>query len=56
MKYRYLMKHVGIEIWFYNKKRSILLAFEDTNTQESVYDYLRNKCSKVHKLADGDID
>lgn len=49
-KYRYLMKHIGIEIWFYNKKRSLLLVFEDTTTQQSVYEYLQASCTKVYSL------
>lgn len=56
MKYRYLMKHVGIELWFYNKKRSILLIFDDTSTQEHVFDYLMTHCSKVHTYVNGDIE
>lgn len=49
-KYRYLMKHIGVEIWFYNKKRSLLLVFEDTATQQAVFDYLQLNCTKVYPL------
>ncbi len=41
------MKHTGIEIWFYNKKRSLLVIFEDTKTQQIVYDYLDKNCNKI---------
>jgi len=36
LKYRYLFKHNGLEIWFYNKKRSFLLVFEDKYTRDKV--------------------
>jgi factor associated with neutral sphingomyelinase activation len=31
LKYRYMFQRTGIEIWLCNKKRSILLVFEDHN-------------------------
>ncbi|KAL4465900.1 hypothetical protein ABPG74_004137 [Tetrahymena malaccensis] len=49
LKYRYLMKHQGIEIWFYNKKRSLLLVFEDNQTQQSIFSYLGEACTKVQQ-------
>ena len=28
-RYRYMFQHNGLELWMYNKKRSLLLVFED---------------------------
>ncbi|EGR28693.1 hypothetical protein IMG5_170250, partial [Ichthyophthirius multifiliis] len=49
LKYRYLMKHIGIEIWLYNKKRSLLLIFDDNKIQQSVFDFLDKNCNKVQQ-------
>lgn len=56
LNYRYLMKHVGIEIWFYNKKRSILLVFTDTPSQAAVFDFLAKNCTKTHLHANNDVE
>ncbi|CAD8111064.1 unnamed protein product [Paramecium primaurelia] len=46
LKYRYMFKNNGIEFWMYNKKRSYLFVFDDSNTQESVFKYFQKKASK----------
>ena len=49
LRYRYMFKHQGLEIWFYNKKRSFLIVFEDKHTMENVYKYLKENCEKVYQ-------
>lgn len=39
LKYRYLFKPIGLEIWLFNRKRSILLVFDDQIIQNTVYKY-----------------
>ncbi|CAD8167100.1 unnamed protein product [Paramecium octaurelia] len=46
LKYRYMFKQIGLEIWFFNKKRSVLLAFEDPQQLDTVYKYLIRKTTK----------
>jgi factor associated with neutral sphingomyelinase activation len=43
-----MFRHQGIEIWLYNKKRSILIVFEDKHTMELVYKYLAKNCEKTN--------
>lgn len=42
-----MFKYIGIEIWIYNKKRSLLIIFEDKHTMETVYKYLKENCDKT---------
>ena len=46
LRYRYMFKHTGIEIWTYNSKHSILLDFYDPNTRETVFNYLKKNATK----------
>ena len=32
VRYRYMFKQIGIEFWFFNKKRSMLIIFDDSIT------------------------
>ena len=45
-----MLKNVGIEIWFYNKKRSFLLIFEDQYTRDKVEKYLKENCDKMQNF------
>ncbi len=43
-----MFKYQGIEIWLYNKKRSLLIIFDDKHTMETVYKYLQKNCEKTN--------
>ena len=47
LKYRYMFKHIAIEIWFFNKKRSFLIVFEDKNIRDTIFKFLTDHCEKV---------
>lgn len=40
-RYRYMFQHNGIEMWFYNEKRSYLFVLEDKVARENLYKYLK---------------
>lgn len=46
LKYRYMFKQIGIEIWLYHKKKSMLLVFEDKKVRDQVLKYLEDNCDK----------
>jgi len=49
LNYRYMFKHIAIEIWFFNKKRSFLLVFEDKGIRDNIYKFFSENCEKVSK-------
>jgi factor associated with neutral sphingomyelinase activation len=49
-RYRYMFQHNALELWMYNKKRSLLLVFEDKTIRENVYKHLKQHCEKLIKV------
>ena len=49
LKYRYMFKHVAIEIWFFNKKRSFLLVFEEKSIRDNVFKFFTDNCEFATK-------
>jgi factor associated with neutral sphingomyelinase activation len=44
IKYRYMFQHTGIELWLFNKKRSLLFVFDDQPTREAVFKAFQKRC------------
>lgn len=46
-RYRYLFEEKGIEIWLYNYAYSILIVFQDHQSREFVFKYLKERAEKI---------
>ena len=46
-KYRYMFKPVGISIWFHNFRNSSLFIFDDEQSRNEAYNFLKENCKKL---------
>lgn len=47
MKYRYVFKQTALQIWFHNTKHSFLFNFENENSRNLIYNFLKENCKKL---------